>query len=325
MKRLGKSAMEVSNLGMGCWAIGGLFTLDGLADGWGQVDDQESIRAIQRAFELGITFFDTADVYGTGHSERILGEALKGMREQAVIATKFGYTYNEDKREVLTDYNVSPAYIRQACEESMRRLQTDYIDLYQIHVGSLRDHEVDSAIESLDRLKREGYIRAYGWSTSDVKGAEQFAKGSHADTLQFSLNVLKDRKELIDLCERHQLSAVINSPLAMGLLSGKFNAASRLPADDVRGSSHSWVTYFQDGKPREDFLQKLEAIKEILTSNGRTLVQGALGWIWGRSETTIPIPGIKTVSQAEEIAKAMHYGPLNHQEMMEIKRILDQF
>jgi aryl-alcohol dehydrogenase-like predicted oxidoreductase len=117
---------KVSAMGLGCWAIGGQFWLDGKADGWGQVDDDESIRAIRTALDLGVTLFDTADVYGTGHSERILSRALEGYRDKVVVATKFGFAYDEDTRQVAGT-NVSPSYIRRACEASLRRLGTDTI------------------------------------------------------------------------------------------------------------------------------------------------------------------------------------------------------
>ena len=150
---------------MGCWAIGGPMWMDGKVDGWGHVDDAESQRAILRALDLGITFFDTADAYGTGHSERILGQALQGHRHKVVIATKFGYTYDEARRHI-TGTDVSPAYIRRACEASLKRLQTDTIDLYQLHCGATPD-EVAGIVEGLERLRTAGKIRAYAWSTDD--------------------------------------------------------------------------------------------------------------------------------------------------------------
>ncbi|WP_206529636.1 aldo/keto reductase [Brevibacillus sp. SYP-B805] len=321
-KRLGKSEIEVSPLGFGCWAIGGPFWLDGLPDGWGEVDDNESIRAIQRALELGINFFDTADVYGTGHSEEVIGRALKGRRHEAVIATKFGFTYDAASRNVYTKVDLSPDYIRTACEASLKRLATDYIDLYQIHPGDIPWEQLDSVIESLEELKQKGWIRAYGWSTSNTEGAEAFAKRSSAVSIQHGLNVLIDDSAMIDLCERYQLSSINNAPLAMGLLSGKFNKATQISSDDVRGSSHKWVIYFKDGKPKAEYLDALDAVRDILTSENRSLVQGALAWIWGRSGMTIPIPGLKTVKQVEEAAKAMEFGPLAPEQMQEIDVIL---
>jgi len=321
-KKLGKTDIEVSAVGFGCWPIGGQFLLDGKPDGYGDADDDASVRAIERALELGINFFDTADVYGTGHSEEVLGRALKGRRHEAVIATKFGFTYDEASRNVYTKIDVSPEYIREACERSLRRLGTDYIDLYQIHPGSIPDERIDSVIYSLEQLKKMGWIRAYGWSTEDAEAAEKFARRSGAAAFQHPLNVLID-SPMVELCERHGLTSINNGPLAMGLLSGKFNRSSHLPADDVRGSTHEWVRYFKNGRPVPEYLDALDAIREMLTSGGRTLVQGALAWIWGRSAVTVPIPGIKTEAQAEEAAKAMAFGPLSPEQMAEIERILN--
>ena len=321
-KRLGQTDIEVSAVGFGCWPIGGQFLLDGYPDGYGEVDDDVSIKAIERALELGINFFDTADAYGTGHSEEVLGRALKGRRHEAVIATKFGFTYDEASRNVYTKIDVSPDYIVQACERSLRRLGTDYIDLYQIHPGSIPDDRIDSVIHSLEQLKKKGWIRAYGWSTEDHEAAETFARRSAAAAFQHPLNVLVN-SPMVELCERHGLTSINNAPLAMGLLSGKFSRASRLPADDVRGSAQAWVRYFKDGRPVPEYLDALDAIREVLTSGGRSLVQGALAWIWGRSAVTVPIPGIKNPAQAEEAAKAMAFGPLAPEQMAEIKRILD--
>src|ERR1700728_3214889 len=133
---LGRSGIEVSEIGFGCWAIGGPFTGDGRPNGWGESDDSESAAAIRRALELGITFFDTADFYGAGHSEEVLGKALAGHRDEVVIATKFGYTFDTGRRE-NTGEDASPAYIRRACLASLRRLGTDRIDLHQLHLQDL--------------------------------------------------------------------------------------------------------------------------------------------------------------------------------------------
>lgn len=181
---------------------------------------------------------------------------------------------------------------------------------------------MESVIDSLERLKKEGWIRSYGWSTGDKDRAAAFGERSSAAAIQHPLNVLSDAPDMIDVCERYGLSSINNGPLAMGLLSGKFDRSSNLPKDDVRGSGHDWVIYFKNNKPDPYFLDKLDAIKEILRSGGRTLVQGALAWIWARSAATIPIPGLKTEAQLEEAAKAMEFGPLSDEEMAEIRRLL---
>ncbi|AWP27340.1 aldo/keto reductase [Paenibacillus glucanolyticus] len=321
-RMLGRSEISVSPLGLGCWAIGGEFTLDGLPDGWGEVDESESIAGIHAALERGVNFFDTADVYGTGHSEAVLGRALRGRRHEAVIATKFGYTYDESTKEAFTRHDVTPEYVRHACERSLRRLQTDYVDMYQIHVGGLSLEEIDTVIDSLNELRQEGLIRTYGWSTWDVANAQIFAQKSEAAAIQHVLNVLSDDKEMLSLCERYGLASINNTPLAMGLLSGKFNHDSRFSDQDVRGSRHEWVTYFKNGKAVPSYLQKLEAVREVLTSGNRTLVQGALAWIWGRSHVTIPIPGFKTRKQVEELIGAAAFGPLSEAQINEVEGIL---
>jgi aryl-alcohol dehydrogenase-like predicted oxidoreductase len=320
---LGHSEIKVSALGLGCWAIGGPFWLEGIQDGWGVVDDDESVRAIQLAIELGVSFFDTADVYGAGHSEEVLGRALQGRRHDVVISTKFGYTFDAATRQA-SGTNASAGYIRSACQDSLRRLRTDYIDLYLLHIWSAPPKQAETAADALDRLRNEGLIRAYGWSTDQLDCARLYAPRPGCTAIEHDLNVLDDAPELLALCEDHNLASVNRSPLAMGLLTGKFNTTSRLPSDDVRGAGHSWLRYFNNGTPKQEFLDQLAAVREILTSDGRTLAQGALAWIWARSDRTIPIPGFKTAAQAEENARAIELGPLTNEQMSEIERLLER-
>ena len=320
-RKLGRSGIEVSAMGMGCWAIGGPFWRGNQAVGWGQVDDGQSIRSIRRALDLGIDFFDTADVYGCGHSERVLGRALAGVREQVVIATKFGNTFDAPTRHI-TGRDASPAYIRRACEASLRRLNTDTIDLYQLHLGDYDPVEAVVVRDLLEALVCEGKIRYYGWSTDDHERARVFAQGAHCVSVQQNLNVFDGNAQILALCDELDLASINKSPLAKGLLTGKYRAESELPADDVRGPTSTGGRYFKGGRPKEESLAKLDAVREILTGAGRTLAQGALAWIWGRSGRTIPIPGFKTVRQVEENAAAMDFGPLTAAQMAEIDTLL---
>jgi len=313
--------LTCSAMGLGCWAIGGPFGRDGAAAGWGDVDDDQSIAGIRRGLELGVTFFDTADVYGTGHSETILGRARGADRDGVAIATKFGNTFEEGSRRI-TGADVSPGYIRSACEASLRRLGTDRIDLYQCHVGDLESAVAEEVADTLEQLRADGLIRAYGWSTDDVARAEWWSGRDGCASVQHHLNVLEDAPDMLALCERAGLASINRGPLAMGLLSGKFNAESRLTSDDVRGSGAAWLTAFDsEGRPQPDFLDRLAAIRESLTADGRTLVHGALGWIWARSPRTIPIPGFKNVAQVEENAGALAHGPLPAGRMREIEAL----
>jgi aryl-alcohol dehydrogenase-like predicted oxidoreductase len=324
-RTLGNSGIEVSALGFGCWAIGGPFWAGTQPLGWGEVNDEESIQAIQRSLELGVTFFDTADVYGAGHSERVLAKALslalKGKRDQVVIATKFGNVFDETSKQI-TSSDASPAYIRASCEASLRRLETDHIDLYQLHTGDLNLEAAIEARETLEQLVNEGLIRAYGWSTDDPTRAELFAAGEHCVSVQHQLNVLEDNPAMLETCERLNLASINRGPLAMGLLTGKFSSEIKLQASDVRAISPDWMAYFKNGVPNPEWLVRLEAIREVLTSNGRTLGQGALAWIWARSPKTLPIPGCRTVAQAEQNAKSLEFGPLTTAQMLEISRLL---
>jgi len=325
-RKLGQSGIEVSAVGMGCWAIGGLFDYMGTPAGWGGVDDKESIRAIQTAIDLDCNFFDTALNYGCGHSEQILGQALKGRRDQVVIATKFGHEVDAVNKGVQAydgneeDSDVA-SRMRSDIETSLRNLGTDYIDLYQLHVWGLSIERAMPVRDMLETFIQEGKIRTYGWSTDRVDAVKAFATDSNCSTVQMGLNIFHGDLELLALCEAMNLASVNRSPLGMGILTGKFTPETIFSDDDTRKYA-DWFPGFSGGSPTQEWIDALESVREVLTSNGRSLTQGALAWIWGKSEVTIPIPGFKTVAQVEENCKAMVFGPLNPAQIMEIDQIL---
>jgi aryl-alcohol dehydrogenase-like predicted oxidoreductase len=322
-RRLGRSGVQVGAMGMGCWAIGGPWTIHGHQAGWGEADDDESIRAIRRALDLGITFFDTAANYGAGHSERILGQALADRRDEVLIATKFGYDVDEERRIVVlydeaVDSDKVIEYVRRDCEASLRRLGIDCIDLFQFHVNNYPPEKAPQVRDALEDLVAAGKIRFYGWSTDRPESARVFAEGEHCVAIQHRLNVIRDAPEMLDVCAEFDLASINRGPLARGTLTGKYTPDSQFPGDDLRhreGFRDKWIV------PATEALEKIGA---ILTAEGRTLAQGALAWIWARSGRTIPIPGIRTVTQAEENAKAMAFGPLTAGQMAEIDRLLDR-
>jgi aryl-alcohol dehydrogenase-like predicted oxidoreductase len=322
-RKLGRSEIEVSALGLGCWAIGGPFNYGGIPDGWGNIDDEESIRAIRLALDRGVNFIDTSDAYGVGHSEYVIGRAVKGMRDKVVIATKFGNFGSQDTKDIHGTLYTSD-YIERACEASLRRLGTDYIDLYQLHVWEISLSEIPSVCEALERLIEKGKIRTYGWSTDLVGGAAEFAKYRNCSTVQHVLNIFDDAPKMLELCAAQNLASINRTPFAMGMLTGKFSQTTMLPKDDVRGAGHAWVRYFKDGKPVPEFLDKIEKIRRILTDEGRTLAQGSLAWNWARSPHAIPIPGFKNRTQVEENTKALEFGPLNATQMSEIESIMER-
>ena len=312
---LGRSGVQVSGIGLGCWAIGGPFWRGDQPVGWGNVDDNQSRAALERALELGVTFFDTSDVYGCGHSERILGQVLADRRKRVVIATKFGNIFDEQTRRI-TGASGEPAHIRRACEASLRRLRTEYIDLYQFHIGNYDLARIDEVIETLEELVDQGKIRWYGWSTDDPARAEAFSRGPHCAAIQQRFNLFEGNVQTLEVCERAHLASVNRGPLAQGILTGKFTPESKLPGNDVR---YQWD--FRQGEQAKR-LNALGAAREVLTAGGRTLAQGALGWLWARSPATVPIPGFKTVAQVEENAGALVYGPLAADQMAELKALM---
>jgi aryl-alcohol dehydrogenase-like predicted oxidoreductase len=320
-RTLGKSKLEVSALGMGCWAIGGPWTWaqpgrDPYPAGWGNTDDDESIRAVHAALELGVDFFDTAANYGAGHSEVTLGRALKGRRNGVVIATKFGHIVNEQEKTVYGDPKQIIGNVRTDVENSLRRLQTDYIDIYQLHEG---DYNPDLAVELqsiLEELVEAGKIRWYGWSTDLVDRARVFAPGAHCTSIQFRLNAIYDNPEMRSLCAEFDLAGVNKDPLNKGILTGKFNSASTFPENDIRSMAN-----FSEPRMVER-LRIVDELRDILTSNGRTMAQGALAYIWGLDERMVPIPGFKSVQQVQENAGALQFGPLTESQVKEIQAIV---
>ena len=323
-RRLGRSNLEVSAMGLGCWAIGGPWDwleADGSTSpsGWAQVDDAESIRAIHYALDAGINFFDTAANYGCGHSERVLSQAIAGRRDQVILATKFGYVVDEEKRNVTETENVVHR-IHQECEDSLRRLKTDYIDLYQFHKG---DHPPEKAAEVRDLLETlvdEGKIRWYGWSTDNPEGARVFAQGVHCTAIQHVLNMQYDVPQMLAVCEEYDQASINRTCLGMGMLTGKFSHDTTFPENDVR---HGWD--LQAERPAKN-LQRIEAIRKLFADAGevRTQAQISLAWIWTRSGRTIPIPGFKTVAQVKENIQAMEFGLLSNEQMKKIDEIYER-
>ena len=323
-RTFGKSGLEVSALGMGCWAIGGPWTWDQPGEtpypaGWGDTDDDESTRAVHTAIDLGVNFFDTAANYGAGHSEVVLGQALKGKRDKVVIATKFGHIVNEEKKTVYGDPDQIIKNVRTDVENSLRRLQTDYIDIYQLHAG---DYDPKRALELqiiLEELVSAGKIRWYGWSTDIVDSAREFAAGRHCTSIQFRLNAIYDNAAMRKVCAEFDLAGINKDPLNKGILTGKFNSTSKFPSNDIRSRAD-----FSD----PEIVKRLiivDELRDILTSNGQTMAQGALAYIWALDERMVPIPGFKSVKQVKENAGAMQFGPLTDSQVKEIQTIVAKY
>jgi aryl-alcohol dehydrogenase-like predicted oxidoreductase len=206
-------------------------------------------------------------------------------------------------------------------ETSLKNLETDYIDLYQLHVWSLSIERALPVRDQLEEFVKEGKIRTYGWSTDRIDAVKVFSTLPGCSAVQQQLNIFDGNVELLTLCEEMNLASVNRGPLGMGILTGKFTLDTQFNNDDVR-KRVDWFPGFEGGSPTQEWLDALESVREILTSKGRSLAQGALAWIWDCSPNTIPIPGFKTTAQVEENSRAMEFGPLTQEQMGEIDKIL---
>ncbi len=319
MRKLWDGA-EVPALGLGCWAIGGPWTADGEPAGWGEVDDAESARAIAAAVAAGIKVFDTAQAYGAGHSEAVLGQALRGHPDVRV-ATKVGLAIDPARRALV---GVDLAGIAASVEASLQRLQRDRIDLALLHLNSLPIAEAEGVFDTLEDLRLAGKIASYGWSTDFPDRAAAFAERPGFVAIEHAMNVFFRADALIPVIEEAGLLSINRSPLAMGLLGGRYAPNATFGAKDVRSRNTDWMAYFRDGQVSPDIARQLASVRDLLQSGGRTLAQGAIGWLWARSASTLPIPGFRTVAQVEDLAGALVLGPLPAATMAEVEALIQR-
>ncbi|MEO8245072.1 MAG: aldo/keto reductase [bacterium] len=307
-------------LGLGSWAIGGPFFLEGKPAGWGEVDDATSIRAIHAGVEAGVRFFDTAQAYGTGRSEEVLGRALQA-RPDVLIGTKIGHVIDRQSR-AMTGVTLDPALIEVSLEASLWRLRRDRIDMVHLHIGDADLTATEAIFDRLDLWVQAGKLGAYGWSTDDISRAGAFPGRPNYAAVQLAANVFEPNEAGIAVVEDTGRLAVIRSPLAMGVLGGRYDATTKFDPNDIRAQDFGWLNLFKDGAIAVDVQTKLDAVRELLTSGERSLAQGALGWLWARSAATLPIPGFKTVEQVQDLAGALDKGPLPTAVMLQIAALL---
>lgn len=311
---------EINPLGMGCWPIGGPMFSGDEPLGYANADDGESIRTIHAALAAGITLFDTAAVYGAGHAERLLARALKG-RADALVATKIGIAIDETTRR-LTGEDTDPASVLPAIDRCLARLGRERIDILFLHLNDLAVPLAEPIFEAMERAREAGKIRAYGWSTDLSASLRAVAARPGFAAVQHAMNVVLDAPAMQAAVGELDLAAFIRSPLGMGLLTGKYGAGAMMAQGDIRATANTVTDYFRDARPNPRYLAQLDAVRELLTSGGRTLAQGAISWLWARSARNIPIPGARTVEQIEGLAGAFVFGPLPEEAMVEIERLL---
>lgn len=312
---LGRTGLAVSEIGFGGWAIGG----NAYGNSYGPTDDADAKRALRRAYELGCNFFDTADVYGHGHSETLIGEALSDVRDKVIIATKVGGNfYNRDVHPlfkervaqtvgkslddipedavlpVTHDANFTPAYLRFAVERSLERLRTDYIDLVQLHNPSLTVIATMETYAVLEQLKREGSIRFYGVSVHPPEEGIAAVNATMPDTVQIVYNLARREPEdaFFPAARAANVGVIAREPLANGFLAGRYAADSTWERGDIRGRM-----------PRPYIAQITalgQRVRELAGKSGLTAAQLALRFVLDQAAVAVAIVGMKTVQQVDE-------------------------
>jgi aryl-alcohol dehydrogenase-like predicted oxidoreductase len=309
MRKFGKTGVEVGEVGMGCWAIGG----NAHGNSYGPTDDATSLAAVRRALELGCNFFDTADVYGHGHSEEVLGEALKDARKKVFIATKVG----GDFYAARPGRNFTPLYIGFALNQSLQRLQTDYIDLYQLHNPTLRMLERGEILMHMNAHKEIGRIRWYGVSIfTPEEGIAALEKGP-PDALQVPYNIFQGKgwEKVFALAKEKGCAIIAREPLANGYLAGKYRGDEHFPDGDIRASMPP--DYKQ---ARAEAAARLKKILEI--PGRRSLAQAAIRFALKPDAVSVVIPGAKTPAQVEGNLGASECPDLTERDMKNISEIV---
>lgn len=306
-RQLGKSGIMVSEIGFGLWAAGG--------DMWGPTNDQEILDAIDFALEAGVNFYDTADVYGSGHSEKLLGRALVGRRDKFIVASKIGWIgFNAETQSTAYD---TVAKLVSGVESNLRRLNTDYIDIIQSHI-SFRDPTMEIFLEGFRQLQQDGKVRAFGVSTSNFEYLQNFNVGGDCATLQIDYSILNRTPEAdcLPYCQENDIGVIVRGALAMGILTGKFSPQTQFAEGDFRqnwqNNADEHAIYLQD-------LEKVEQLRPL--ANGRSLAQLASQFVLANPAVTTVIPGAKNTRQMRDNLGAALLPSLNTAEMAQIDMI----
>lgn len=290
-KALGSQGLEASELGLGCM---------GMSEFYGPRDDEQSLKTLDRALELGISFWDTADVYGPFLNEELVGKALKGRRDRITLATKFGIV-RDPNNPMKRGFSGKPDYVRSSCEASLIRLNTDIIDLYYLHRVD-PDTPIEETVGAMGQLVKEGKVRGIGLSEVNAATLRK-AHAVHpvsAVQSEYSLWSREPEEEILDTCRELGVAFVAYSPLGRGFLTGQIKKFEDLAPDDYRRYSPR----FQGGNFEKN-LELVSKIAELAAEKGCTSSQLALAWVFTRGEHIFPIPGTKRIRYLEENAGAL--------------------
>jgi aryl-alcohol dehydrogenase-like predicted oxidoreductase len=316
-RSLGQSGVPASILGFGAWTIS--------TGWWGDYSDEQAVELIRLAVERGITFFDTADTYGEGRSERQLRTALEGMRDRVTLATKFGYDiYSpwERKGHQERPHDWSPGFARFALEASLERLGTDHVDLWQLHNPRLDALQSEPLWEMIETLRAEGLVRAVGvalgpaigWRDEGVWALEN----RRFDALQIIHNMLEQEpgRELCDLARERGVGVVVRVPHSSGMLEGRYTRDTVFAENDHR--RHRTQEWLEQG------LEKIDRLGFLTADGSRTLGQAALAWLWADPAVSSVLPNIYGAEQLEEFAAATTVPPLDERELARVAELYDR-
>ncbi|MFG6147843.1 aldo/keto reductase [Halobacillus sp. B23F22_1] len=313
--RLGSTDLEISELSFGTWAIGG---------SWGKTDDRAALKGLQTAMDAGVNFFDTADVYGMGHSEELLAEATKGKESEIKIATKFCR-----QGDINDPANYSMEQVSSYLEDSLKRLNRDQVDLYQIHCPSFEIIKDGSVFEVLEKLKEQGKIRYYGVSVETVEEGLHVLKNSNASALQVIFNILRQKPldKLFPAAIEENVGILARVPLASGLLTGKFNRDHTFEEDDHRH-------FNQDGEAFNvgetfgglEFSKGIELSQNLswIADERENMTRAALKWIIQQEAVTSVIPGFRNVQQVKDNIRAVDVKDYSQEELRRLRKFYNE-
>ena len=315
-RELGSTGWKVSAISFGAWAIGGT---------WGNVKDEESFAALNRALDLGVNFFDTADVYGDGHSEKLLARLRKERSEKFHVATKAGRRADPHVAEAYNKKNLT-SYI----ERSLKNLEVETLDLLQLHCPPTQVYYMPEAFDALDELTKEGKILHYGVSVEKVEEALKAIEYPNVKTVQIIFNIFRQRP--LDLffrqVQRRKIGILARLPLSSGMLTGKMKKDMSFESDDHRQGNRQGE-WFDKGETFSglDYEIGLQAVEELrpLVPEGMTMTQMALRWILMSPAVTCAIPGAKRTAQVEENVKAADQPELSDEAMRQIRAVYDKY
>jgi aryl-alcohol dehydrogenase-like predicted oxidoreductase len=316
-RALGRTGWNISVIGFGAWGIGG--------DAWGTTNDQTSLDALRRAIDLGVNFIDTADVYGNGRSEHLIAQVRKERSEQIIVATKAGRRLDPHIAEGYNRQNLT-SFV----ERSLQNLETDALDLLQLHCPPSEVYDMPEVFGILDDLVQQGKIRFYGVSVERVDEALKAITYPNVQSVQIIFNMFrfKPADQFFAAAREHKVGILARVPLASGLLTGKFRPETQFAANDHRNYNRHGEAFDQgetfSGVDYETGLQAVEALRPLVPQ-GATMAQFALRWILMFPEVTTAIPGAKNPQQAENNVYAATLPPLSNETMRRVQEVYDRY